>query len=268
MFLAAVIQLSCTSNEDANWTAASSLIRRAAGYGAQFIVTPENTNFLGPHDQKVARAEPLDGATVGRFRALARELAVTLLVGSVNEKSDEPARCYNTSILIGPDGGLMAAYRKLHLFDVDVSDDVRFLESMTCKPGTEVVVTDSPVGRIGMSICYDVRFPELYRRLVDAGATLLTVPSAFTLTTGRYHWHALLRARAIETQCWVLAAGQHGHHDDRGLRQSFGHSMIVYPWGHVVAMASDGPGMALAEGDIDLVHHIRRSMPVGSHRVL
>lgn len=268
MYLAAVVQLSCTSDQDRNLATAEALIRRAAGYGAALVATPEATNYLGPHDEKVRRAEPLDGPTVTRLAKLARELGIHLLIGSVNERSPDPARCYNTSVLIGPDGARLAAYRKLHLFDIDVSDDARFRESDTTAPGDAPVVADTALGGVGMSICYDLRFPELYRHLVDHGAALLTVPSAFTLTTGKDHWEPLLRARAIETQCYVLAPGQHGEHDDAGLRRSWGHSMIVDPWGHVVARVSDGPGLALAEIDLDRIAQVRRGMPLADHRRL
>ena len=238
MFLAAVVQLNCTSDADANWESARALVERAAGYGAAFVATPENTNFLGPHEEKVRRAEPMDGPTVTRFSGLA------------------------------PDGSIAATYRKIHLFDVDVSDQVRFQESDTVVPGDDTVVAETELGRFGMSICYDLRFGELYRRLAADGAELLTVPSAFTLTTGKDHWYPLLRARAIETQCWLLAPAQHGHHDDRGLRDSYGHAAVVDPWGQVVAAAPEGPGLALAEVDLARVDRVRRSMPVAGHRRL
>jgi predicted amidohydrolase len=268
MFLAAVVQLTSTSDAQANLASAESLIRRAASYGAKLVATPENTNYLGPHEEKVRRAEPLDGPTVSRFASLARELRINLLLGSYNERAADPARCYNTSVLFGPDGARIAVYRKLHLFDVDVGDDVRFRESATVVPGDEVVVGRGDVGAVGMSVCYDLRFPELYRACVDRGATILTVPSAFTATTGKDHWEPLLKARAIEGQCWVLAPGQSGRHDDGGLRQSHGHSMILDPWGCVVAQAADGPGLALAEIDLSKVDSVRRSIPVSRHRRL
>ena len=218
------------------------------------------------------RAEPLDGPTCERFAALARRLGIHLLLGSFNERSDDEGggdrRCHNTSVLFGPDGGRLAVYRKLHLFDVDVSERARFRESATVEPGTEVVVAATPLGRLGLSICYDLRFPELYRRLVDGGAEILTVPSAFTLTTGRDHWHPLVRARAIECQSYVLAPAQWGEHASGGLRESYGHAMIVDPWGAVVAMASDGVGLALAEIDLARVRRVRRSIPVAEHRRL
>lgn len=267
-FLAAAVQMRSDSNRDRCDATLTALVERAAGYGASFVATPEASNYLGPHDEKVASAEPLEGATVQRYRALAERLGITLLIGSVNEAAPVPGKCFNTSVLLGPDGRILGAYRKLHLFDVDLPDGVRFHESDTAAAGEDVVVAPSPVGPIGMSICYDLRFPELYRRMTDRGAQILTVPSAFTLMTGKDHWHALLRARAIECQAWVVAPGQYGEHDDAGLRRSYGHSMIVDPWGQVVGMAYDGEGLALAEIDTARADQIRRSMPLAQHRRL
>jgi predicted amidohydrolase len=233
------------------------------------VATPEATTYLGPHARKVLLAEPVDGPTHRRFGDLASELGITLLIGSVAEQaSNEPSRCHNTSLLFGPDGALIAHYRKLHLFDVDVPDGVRFQESATCAPGNEVVVAQTCLGALGLTICYDLRFPELYRTLVDRGAQMIAVPSAFTLMTGKDHWHTLLRARAIETQCWVLAPGQWGSHDDKGLRRSYGHSVIIDPWGTVVAECGDGEGLCLAEIDLDRCADIRRAIPVQHHRRL
>lgn len=277
-YLAAAVQMSSTSDAEANLRQAEDLIRRAAGYGARFVGTPENTNYLGPHDEKARLAEPLDveaGTTCRWCSRLAAELGIHLLLGSFNERSPEhPSRCYNTSVLFGPDGTVQAAYRKIHLFDVDLSDEVRFLESETVVPGDEVVVAATELGRFGLSVCYDLRFPELYRRLRDGvdgepGAEVITVPSAFTATTGRAHWVPLQRARAIETQCWVIAPAQWGHHDDGGLRESYGHALIVDPWGLVVAEAPEGgPGLAMAEIDPERVHDLRLKMPVAEHRRL
>jgi predicted amidohydrolase len=266
MFLAAAVQLNCTSNEQANWESARSLIERAAGHGAKFVATPENTNYLGPHDEKVRRAEPLDGPTGTRFADLARRLGIHLLLGSFNEKSDEERRCFNTSVLFGPDGRVLATYRKMHLFDVDVPGGPRFAESDTCKPGDAVTVVETPLAHFGLSICYDLRFPELYRAMTDRGAQVLMIPAAFTLATGKDHWEPLMRARAIENQCYVIAPAQHGDHDDAGIKASWGHAMIVDPWGLPVAVASDGPGLAIAEIDLDRVEKVRRAIPVSSHR--
>jgi predicted amidohydrolase len=266
MLLSAVVQLNSTSDAEANWQQAEELVRRAAGYRARLVATPENTNFLGPHQAKVERAEGLDGLTCTRFSTLARELEIFLLLGSFNEKSDNPDSCFNTSVLFSPTGERLAVYRKIHLFDVDVSPEVRFKESATVTAGERTVVVETDLGRLGLSICYDLRFAGLYQQLRDEGAEIVTVPSAFTLTTGKDHWQPLLRARAIETQCWVLAPAQIGKHDDAGLRESYGHAMILDPWGHVVAMAADGPGLALTEIDLRRVERVRQAMPVADHR--
>jgi len=255
-FLAAVIQLNSTSDEEANLEQAIALVRRAATDGATFIATPENTNYLGPHDEKVRRAQSLDGTD------LARELGVYLLLGSFNEQSDEPQRCFNTSVLFGPSGERLAVYRKIHLFDVDISPDTRFVESDTIKPGDEVTVARTDVATIGMSICFDLRFSWLYREMRTRGAEVITVPSAFTATTGKDHWHVLLRTRAIETQSWVLAPAQVGTHDDEGLRESYGHALIVDPWGTIVADAGNTPGLAMAEIDLGRLREVRRALPM------
>ncbi len=267
-FVAAVVQLTSTSDEKANIKDASELIREAASAGARFIATPENTNYLGPHQEKVRRAEDLDGAVCRLFADLARETGAYLLLGSFNERSPDPARCYNTSVLFDPSGKHLATYRKIHLFDVDVSDEVRFTESATVMPGEQPVAVQTPLGTFGLTICYDLRFPELYRRLLEMGAEALLVPSAFTATTGKDHWLPLLRARAIENQCYVLAPAQCGHHDDEGLRESHGHSLILGPWGDVLAVAADGPGVVMAEIDPARIERVRSSMPVQSHRKL
>ena len=270
MFLAACVQLNGTSDIEKNLATTERLVRQAAEKGAVLVATPENTPFLGPHQKKVELAETLDGPTNQRLAALANELDIHLLVGSSAEiaRGEEGQRCFNTSLLFGPDGGLLAHYRKLHLFDVDVSDEVRFQESATIVPGDDVVVADTALGKIGLSICYDLRFPELYRAQVDKGAEILTVPSAFTHLTGQFHWHTLLRARAIECQAFVLAPGQTGHHDDRGLRHSYGHSLIIDPWGRVTAELPEKEGICMAEIDIDRVRSVRKSMPVQTHRRL
>ena len=176
--------------------------------------------------------------------------------------SDDPARCFNTSVLLGPDGSRIAAYRKIHLFDVDVSGELCFQESATVKPGDEVVVAKTDIGRIGLSVCFDLRFAGLFGKLRRQGAEIITIPSAFTATTGRDHWHVLVRARAIETQSFVVAAAQQGRHDDGGLRESFGHSLIVDPWGEILAEATGGPGIAIARIDLERLLEVRRAIPM------
>lgn len=274
MFLAAAVQLSCTTDVEKNLDTTERLIRRAARLGASLVVTPENTPFLGPQFHKIALAEPIDGPTLTRMGALAGELGIHLVVGSVAEQRVltegmvDPQHCYNTSVLFGPTGDRLAVYRKIHLFDVDVPAGPSFRESDAVVPGSEVVVAPTSLGKLGMSVCYDLRFPELYRALADKGADILLVPSAFTLTTGKDHWHPLLRARAIETQCWVIAPGQWGRHDAEGKRESYGHSLIVDPWGAVVADKGHGEGLALAEIDPARTAQVRAAIPVRNHRRL
>lgn len=274
MFLAAAVQLSCTTDVEKNLATAERLIRRAARLGASLVVTPENTPFLGPQFHKIALAEPLDGPILRRFGGLAGELGIHLVVGSMAEQrlladgSVDPQHCYNTSVLFGPTGERLAVYRKIHLFDVDVPAGPSFRESDSIAAGSEVVVAPTPLGTLGLSVCYDLRFPELYRALADRGADILLVPSAFTLTTGKDHWHVLLRARAIENQCWVIAPGQWGRHDAEGKRESYGHSLIIDPWGAVVADKGHGEGLALAEIDLERTHQVRRAIPVRDHRRL
>lgn len=267
MPIVACVQLNGLSDVEKNLRATEALVERAARAGAELIATPEATTFLGPHDCKVALAERIDGPTNARLAKLAARLKVTLLVGSVAEACDS-RHAYNTSVLFGSKGERIATYRKLHLFDVDIEGGVRFLESDRTEPGKDVVVAETPVGRIGLSICFDVRFPELYRALADRGAEILAVPSAFTLMTGKDHWHVLLRARAIETQCWLLAPAQWGPHDDQGLRRSYGHSLIVDPWGVVVAECGDGEGICLAEIDREKLLSVRRQIPMDANRRL
>lgn len=272
MFLAACVQLRCTTDAARNLETAEALIRRAAARGAKLVATPENTAFLGPQFHKVSTAEPLDGPTGRRLAGLAGELGIHLLVGSLAERrvgadgQVDTQRCYNTSVLYGPDGGQIAAYRKIHLFDVDVAGGLSIKESDCIAPGEQVVVAETALGRIGMTICYDLRFPELFRALVDQGADVICVPSAFTLTTGKDHWHPLLRARAIETQTHVLAPAQWGTHDEGGKRKSYGHSLIVDPWGVVLADKGHGEGICLAEIDPERTQAVRRSIPVRQHR--
>ncbi len=274
MFLAACVQLRATTDVEANLETTEKLVRRAAATGAKLIATPENTPFLGPQFHKIELAETLDGPTATRLGKLADELNVHLLIGGMAERrvlddgTTDTQRCHNTSLLFGPNGDRLASYRKMHLFDVDVPGGLTIAESDTVAPGDEVVVVDTSLGCIGMSICYDLRFPEVYRAMVDRGATIIAVPSAFTLTTGKDHWHCLLRARAIETQTWLLAPAQWGVHDDEGRRSSYGHSLIVDPWGVVVADKGHGVGICFAEIDPDRVTWVRQSIPVRDHRRL
>ncbi len=274
MFLAACVQMSSNTDIDANLKRAEQYIRRAADYGASLVITPENTALLGPQFHKVELAEAIDGRIATFFAQLAQELKIHILLGSMAEQRFDEAgkldqqRCYNTSILFGPAGETIATYRKIHLFDVNVPGGLSINESDSICAGQDVVVADTALGKIGLSICYDLRFPEMYRALVDQGAEMIAVPSAFTLTTGKDHWHILLQARAIECQAWVFAPGQWGQHDAKGMRQSYGHSLIVDPWGHVVADKGHGEGLCLAEIDLDRVRDVRQSIPVQTHRII
>ncbi len=266
MTLIAAVQMNSGADKARNLDAATRWIRQAAGLGAKLVGVPENFSWMGPEPERAAAAEALDGPTLSRMASLARELSVTVLAGSILEAGAPGGRVYNTSALFGPDGTRLAVYRKMHLFDVEIGDGATYRESAAVAPGSDVVVADSPVGRIGLSVCYDLRFPELYREMASRGAMLITVPAAFTLMTGKDHWEVLLRARGIENQCYMLAPAQHGRHSER--RQTYGHAMVVDPWGLVVARASDGEGLALCSLNMDLLAEIRRKLPALSHRRL
>lgn len=262
-FVAAVVQLASGDDREANLARAEALIRAAAAEGARLIALPEVATWRGPKAVEPAAVEPIPGPSTRRLAALAASLGVHLCPGSLLEESGNPARPYNTTCLIGPDGTILARYRKIHLFDVDLPGRVVVCESAQRTPGDRVVVVATPLGTVGLSICYDLRFPELYRRAVEAGAEILVVPSAFTATTGAAHWEVLCRARAIESQCWVLAPNQTGR-SPHGF-DDWGHSMIVDPWGVVVAMVERGEGIALAEIDRARLTQVRRELPALRH---
>jgi len=264
--LIAATQMTSGADKAKNLETAARLVRKAAKLGAQLIGLPENFAWMGPEPERDANSEDLDGPTLAHISQLARELSVTVLGGSVLERGAPQGRLYNTSVLFGPDGQRLAVYRKIHLFDVEVGDGQRYRESAAVAPGEEIVVADSPAGKVGLSVCYDLRFPELYRRHADAGAVLLTVPAAFTLATGKDHWEILLRARAIENQAYVLAPAQQGRHPKD--RMTWGHAMVVDPWGLVTARCSEGEGVAVAELDLELVARVRRNLPALQHRRL
>jgi len=263
--LAAVVQMTSTADVERNLASAESLVRRAASLGARFVSLPENFAFLRSEGEPVVEAQALDGTWVRRMSGLARELGITLLLGSLPEKvaANDHHRVHNTSVLLGPDGATIAVYRKIHLFDIDLPGMEHLKESRAVRPGEDAVVARAPFGLLGLTICYDVRFPELYRALVRAGARVLAVPSAFTERTGKDHWEVLLRARAVENLAYVVAAAQVGHHG-RG-RSSHGHAMIVDPWGAVMAQVPDGQGVAVAELDFARQDRLRRELPALDH---
>jgi predicted amidohydrolase len=264
----AVAQMTSRDDVQENLRASDRVVRMAAEDGAKLVVLPECFAFLGKESGKLAIAEPLPGGgpILERCQRLAREHDAELVLGGFWEKGSDPLRVRNACVHLGADGEVRAVYRKIHLFDVDLPDGTTLKESETVEPGGEPVVTDAPFGKLGLSVCYDLRFPELYRALVDQGAIALAIPSAFTLTTGKDHWHVLLRARAIEAQAWVLAAAQYGHH--LGSRRSYGHALIADPWGTVVAECSDGEGVACAFVDDEHVKRVRAALPSLAHRRL
>ena len=261
--LAAAVQMTSTAEVERNLDRAERLVAAAAARGARLVGLPENFAFLRSEGEPVPEPQSLDGPWTRRMADLARQHHLTLLLGSLPEKVEGDTRVYNTSVLVGPDGTTLAAYRKIHLFDIDLPGLEHLKESRSVRAGEAVVVADTPAGRIGLSICYDVRFPELYRRLTREGARVLAVPSAFTDRTGKDHWEVLLRARAIENLAYVFAPAQVGHHG-RG-RASHGHAMIVDPWGAVLAQVADGEGIALAEIDFARQDRLRRELPALDH---
>jgi predicted amidohydrolase len=262
-YLAAAVQMSSGADRAANLDRAEHLAREAAGRGARLIVLPEVFAWRGPRADEAGIAEPIPGPTTERFATLARTLAIHLCAGSLLERAPGETRAYNTSCLFDPRGVLLARYRKLHLFDVDLPGRVSVRESAARAPGDEVIAVPTELGMLGLSVCYDLRFPELYRRLVRAGAEVLLVPSAFTFPTGAAHWEVLCRARAIENQCYLLAPDQTGT-SPHGFAD-YGESLIVDPWGRVLARASDGEGVVMAEVDRAYLARVRRELPALTH---
>lgn len=269
--LVAVIQMSSGSDKAANLAVATELVEEAAGRGSRLVVLPEMFNNLGGSSVLRAGAEPFDGPTSRFAKGQASRLGIWILAGSFIELDTDGSR-RNTSVLASPAGEIVAVYRKVHLFDVSVPG-AEFRESDVTRPGDELVVADvDGVGAVGFSLCYDIRFPEQCRILALRGAKVMAVPAAFTAKTGPAHWELLLRARAVENQVWVVAAGQHGvtsTERGEGSRSSLawhGHSMIVDPWGTVVAQASDGDAVVVAEIDQAYTEHVRDILPSLAHR--
>jgi predicted amidohydrolase len=260
----AAVQLNSTADRDANLAAADRLTRAAAADGAKLIVLPEKWTAMGSEEDLRASAETLDGAAVGWARAIARELQVDLVAGSILERVDGQAKLANTSVHVSPRGEVLAVYRKMHMFDVEVGGRA-YRESELEQPGDEIVTTETAAGvELGLSICYDLRFPELYRILAVRGARVVSLPAAFTLTTTRDHWSTLVRARAIENQVFVIAANQIGEHPTG--QESGGRSMIVDPWGVVLAQAPDSVGHIVAELDLERQREIRARLPSLANR--
>ncbi len=275
--LAGVVQMTSGDSVARNLERAAELVKEAVRRGAELVVLPENFAFLS--DASDAAAERLriaehvlvgksgDRPIVAAMSALAKQLAVPLVLGGMAERveGESATKVHNSCVYLDAAGQVTAVYRKIHLFDVDVPDGVRYRESDGVGPGDKTVTVETPLGVLGLSVCYDVRFPELYRELSAKGARLLTVPAAFTLHTGRDHWHLLLRARAVENLCYVLAAAQYGKH---GKRTTYGHALICDPWGQVLAEVGDHEGVAVAEVDEAYQDRLRAELPALNHRRL
>ena len=260
----AAVQLNSTNDKDRNLETARRLVREAAAAGAELVALPEKWNLLAPPAELEAGAEELEGGvSTEAARGWAREHGIHVLAGSIGERVAGADRLFNTSALIDPSGALIAVYRKIHMFDVEVGG-VTYRESEAEQPGDEIVTAAAGAVEVGLSVCYDLRFPELYRILAVRGARLITVPSAFTLATGRDHWEVLLRARAIENQAFVLAPNQVGEAPPHYV--SYGRSMIVDPWGVVLAQAADGENVIVADLDLERQTALRESLPSLANR--
>jgi len=260
----AAVQLNSTNDKDRNLETARRLVREAAAAGAELVALPEKWNMLAPPAELEAGAEELEGGvSTEAARGWAREHGIHVLAGSIGERVAGADRLFNTSALIDPSGALIAVYRKIHMFDVEVGG-VTYRESEAEQPGDEIVTAAAGAVEVGLSVCYDLRFPELYRILAVRGARLITVPSAFTLATGRDHWEVLLRARAIENQAFVLAPNQVGEAPPHYV--SYGRSMIVDPWGVVLAQAADRENVIVADLDLERQAALRESLPSLANR--
>jgi deaminated glutathione amidase len=261
----AVCQLNAREDRAANLRAARELLNRAAASGADLALLPEYTDYLGP-GAGAPKPEGLDGEYPAFFADAARELGMWVLAGTFHESGPDSEHTFNTLPVFDRGGSLVSSYRKIHLYDVEIPGRVSYRESRTVAPGSDVVTVPVEGTTVGLSICYDLRFPELYRRLAVAGASILVVPAAFMMHTGRDHWEVLLRARAIENQCYVLAAGQIGDHEPG--RTCFGRSMVIDPWGTVLAQAPDEIGIAVADIDLGRLDRIRLELPSLANRRL
>lgn len=259
---AAAVQMTSGEDKAANWATAERWIRRAVAAGADLVVLPEYFNCLGDRRGMLAEAEPLPGPTSTRLAAWAAELRITLVGGTFCEKVPGIEKAYNTSLTFDPAGTLIAAYRKRHLFDVDLPD-LTYRESDWLAPGNELVHFRAGDVRVAPAVCYDLRFPEMFRHFADAAVDVVVLPAAFTKTTGRAHWELLLRARAVENQCFVVAANQTGRH---AALETYGHSLLVDPWGDVTADAGAAEGIVVAKLSAARLGEIRARLPALSHR--
>jgi len=265
-FLVAATQMTSTADRVRNLDTALRLVNEAADLGAKLVALPENFVYMGPEEGRLSGAETLEGPTLSALREVARRRGLYIVAGSISEKVSDPKKTANTSALIADDGSIIAAYRKIHLFDVQIPDGARYAESEGVVPGDQAIVAPTALGRIGLTICYDLRFPELYRKLAGFGAQIITIPAAFTLFTGKDHWEVLVRARAIENLAYVIAPAQVGRHS--ASRQTFGNAMVVDPWGVVLARCADGEGVCVARFDRARLERVRQELPALKHRKL
>jgi len=265
-YLIGAVQMTSTADRSRNMDTALRLVNEAADLGAKLVGLPENFAYMGPEEARLAGAETLEGPTLGAIREVARRRGIFVLAGSIAERVDEPRKTANTSALVADDGSIVAAYRKIHLFDVSIPDGARYAESEVVVPGDKAVIAPTSLGRIGLTVCYDLRFPELFRMLAGLGAEVIAIPSAFTLFTGKDHWEVLVRARAIENLAYVLAPAQVGRHSAN--RQTFGNAMVVDPWGVVLARCPDGEGVCVAPFKRDRLERVRQELPALKHRKL
>jgi len=264
----AVVQHCAGTDVEKNLSTLEILSQQAASEGAQVICWAEAFAYLGRHEGKKEILEPLPegGPILQRVQNLARKLSCEILLGGFHElKQGDPGRCYNTSVYLNCTGEVQATYRKIHLFDVDIKDGPTLMESRQTAAGDKAVLVDTSFGKLGMTVCYDVRFPALYQHLTAHGAIALSVPSAFTARTGAMHWHPLLQARAIENQSYVIAPAQHGQHSKH--RSSYGHAMIVDPWGEIIAEVEQGDGYAIAQIGAEKVSAVRSEIPSLANQV-
>jgi predicted amidohydrolase len=263
-FKAAMIQMRSGLTPGANIDNAVDLIGQAKSAGAEYVLTPEMTNILAAKREQLFAAvvEEDSDTSLATLRELARKLGIYVHIGSLAIKIS-PDRAANRSFLISPKGDILARYDKIHMFDVDLADGESYRESRNYRPGELAILADIPWGRLGLTVCYDLRFPALYRALAEAGATLLAIPSAFTKQTGEAHWHVLIRARAIENACFVFAAAQGGKHENG--RDTYGHSLIVDPWGRIIAEGGTEPGFVMAEVDPAEIAKARARIPSLQH---
>lgn len=262
----AAIQMISSHQVDENLKTADALVREASTNGAKLVLLPENFALMGMQEQdKLAIQESEGEGTLQQFLSdLARECGIYLIAGTIPLSSSEKDRVYSSSLLFDPNGDQLARYDKIHLFDVVVSEQEQHVESNSVMPGQEPISIDTPIAHCGLTVCYDLRFPELYRKLSAAGANLLSVPSAFTYITGKAHWEVLLRARAIENLCFVIAANQGGTHSNG--RKTYGHSMIIDHWGKVLGCLESGEGVVMADVDLNAMQQKRESFPAMAHR--